>query len=113
MIVLHHNNDQVANYTQPDLELEEAAADIDCPMLTMLTGTLLAILLLADDIALFTYSASGHEKQLYNFCAKRGLTVNVKKTKILVLEPRKSSVPSFFCNGDINEQVDEFKYLGS
>ncbi len=89
--------------------LEEAATDIDCPRLT------LAILLFADDIALFSYSASGLQKQLdilSSFCAKRGLTVNVKKTKILVFEPRKSSIPSFFFNGDIIEQVDEFKYLG-
>ncbi len=65
--------------------LEEAAADIDCPRLTEI---LLAILLFADDIALFSYSASGLQKQLdilSSFCAKRGLTVNVKKTKILVL----------------------------
>ncbi len=92
--------------------LEEAAADIDCPRLT---GILLAILLFADDIALFSYSASGLQKQLdilSSFCAKRGLTVDVKKTKILVFEPRKSSIPSFIFNGDIIEQVDEFKYLG-
>ncbi len=36
--------------------LEEAAADVDCPMVT---EDLLAILLLADDIAIFPYSASG------------------------------------------------------
>ncbi len=87
----------------------------------MLTGILLAILLFADDIAFFSNSASGLQKQLdilNNFCAKRGLTVNVwnvKMTQILVFEPQKSSAPSFFSNGDnghITEQVDEFKYLG-
>ncbi len=41
--------------------LEEAAADIDCPRLA---GILLAILLFADDIALFSYSASRLQKQL-------------------------------------------------
>ncbi len=41
--------------------LEEAAAGIDCPMLT---GMILAILLFADDIALFSYSALGLQKQL-------------------------------------------------
>ncbi len=74
--------------------LEEAAADIDCPMLT---GVLLAILLFADDIALFSYSASGLQKQLdilNSFRAKRGLTVAAKKTKIPVFEPWKSSTPS-------------------
>ena len=38
--------------------------------------------------------------------------MNVKKTKILVFEARKSSHTSFYFNGDIIDQVDEFKYLG-
>ncbi len=91
--------------------LEEAAADIDCPMLRRM---LLAILLFADDIALFSYSASGLQKQLdivNDFCAKHGLTVNVNERDILVFEPQKSSAPSFLFSGDIIEQVDEFKYL--
>ena len=49
---------------------------------------------------------------LSNFCAKHRLIVNVKKTKILVFQPWESSVPSFFLNGDIIEQVDEFRYIG-
>ena len=93
-------------------KLEESAADIDCPEIA---GILLAILLFADDIALFSYSPRGLQKQLdilSRFCAARGLTVNVKKTKILVFEARKSSHTSFYFNGDIIDQVDEFKYLG-
>lgn len=38
--------------------------------------------------------------------------MNVKKTKILVFELRKSITPCFHFNGDPIEQVDEFKYLG-
>ncbi len=41
--------------------LEESATDFDCPMLT---GVLLAILLFADEIAIFSYSASGLQEQL-------------------------------------------------
>ena len=92
--------------------IEEAGADIDCPILT---GISLAILLFADDITLFLYSASGLQKQLdilNNFCVKRGSTVNVNKTKIQVFEHRKSSTPSFFFNGDIIEQVNDFRHLG-
>ncbi len=66
-----------------------------------LADILLAILLFADDIALFSYSASGLQKQLdvlAEFCAARGLTVNVNKTKILVFEHRKSTTPAF-CMG--------------
>ena len=92
--------------------LLEAAPGIDAPHLA---DILLAILLFADDIALFSYSASGLQKQLdvlAEFCASRGLTVNVNKTKILVFEHRKSTTPAFLY-GDMDiEQVDEFKYLG-
>ncbi len=78
----------------------------------MLTGASLAILLFANDIALFSYSATGMQKQLdilNRFCVRRGLTVNVQKTKILVFEPQSSSAASF--NGDIIEH--EFKTWGS
>ena len=93
-------------------QLEKAAADIDCPRIAEM---LLAILLFADDIALFSYSEAGLQKQLdilSAFCAARGLTVNVKKTKSVVFERRKSNTCSFLFNGDVIEQVDEFKYLG-
>ena len=92
--------------------LEEAHADIDCPRLQQL---LLAILLFADDIALFSYSSKGLQKQLdilAQFCAARGLTVNVQKTKSMVFEPRKSTTPAFIYAGAAIEQVDDFKYLG-
>ncbi len=60
--------------------LGEAAADIHCPMLT---GIQLAILLFADDIALFhTPQTPQTQLDILNkFCANRGLTVNVMKTK--------------------------------
>ena len=93
-------------------QLEKAAADTDCPQIAEM---LLAILLFADDIALFSYSQAGLQKQLdilSAFCAARGLIVNVKKTKTVVFEHRKSSTCSFLFNGDVIEQVDEFKYLG-
>lgn len=73
--------------------LENAADDIDCPRLM---DILLAILLFADDIALLSYSHRGLQKQLdilADFCAARGLSVNVKKTKTLVFEGRKSATP--------------------
>ena len=92
-------------------KLKASAADIDCPQ----SAGILAILLFADDIALFSYSQSGLQQQLdilHRFSAARGLTANVKKTKILVSEARKSSHTSFYFNGDVIDQVDEFKYLG-
>ena len=92
--------------------LEDAYNDIDCPRIA---DILLAILLFADDIALFSYSMQGLQKQLdilAAFCDARGLTVNVSKTKTLVFENRRSEVPPFQYAGNSIERVDEFKYLG-
>ena len=92
--------------------LEDAYSDIDCPRIA---DILLAILLFADDIALFSYSMQGLQKQLdilAAFCDARGLTVNVSKTKTLVFENRRSEVPPFQYAGNSIERVDEFKYLG-
>ena len=92
--------------------LLESCHEIDAPRIAELV---LAILLFADDIALFSYSVTGLQKQLNileAFCVARGLTVNVKKTKTLVFEHRKSATPAFVYAGDPIEQVDEFKYLG-
>ncbi len=36
----------------------------------------------------------------------------MKKTKTLGFEPRGSSTPSFYFNGDVIEQVEKFRYLG-
>ena len=95
--------------------LENAADRIDCPNLA---STLLAILLFADDIALFSYSPSGLQEQLdilAKFCKERGLTVNVKKTKTMIFEHAncKSSQPPFLYDAAPIERVAEFKYLGA
>ena len=92
--------------------LEDAFDDLDCPCVA---NILLAILLFADDIALFSYTQRGLQRQLdilEAFCAARGLTVNVNKTKTLIFEARKSCTSPFTYAGDAIEQVDEFKYLG-
>ena len=55
----------------------DAADETDCPRLAQL---LIAILLFADDIALFLYSEKGLQRQLdilQEFCTARGLKVNV------------------------------------
>ena len=92
--------------------LLENASDIDAPRIA---DILLVILLFADDIALFSYSTSGLQKQLdilAEFCLARGLSVNVKKTKTLVFERRKGVTTAFLYEGNVIEHVDEFKYLG-
>ena len=88
------------------------SADIDGPELL---GTIIAILLFADDIALMSYSPAGLQNQLSilaQFCADRGLTVNVSKTKVMVFEAKRSECQPFMFNGQVIERVDVFKYLG-
>ena len=69
--------------------LLEAFEEIDCPRIA---GILLAILLSADDIALFSYSHRSLQRLLdilYAFRTDRQLTFNVAKTKALEFEARK------------------------
>ena len=70
--------------------LEEASEETDCPSLAEL---LIAVLLFADDIALFSYSPQGLQRQLdilQAFCADGGLKGHVQKTKTMVFEHQKS-----------------------
>ena len=92
--------------------LEEASEETDCPRLAEI---LIAILLFANDIALFSYSQKGLQRQLdilHDLCSARGLKVNVQKTKTMVFEHQKSQTPPFTHDGNDIEQVEEFKYLG-
>ena len=91
--------------------LEEASDEIDCPHLAEI---LIAILLFADDIALFSYSHKGLQRHLdilEAFCSARGLKVNVQKTKTMVFEHQRShTLPFSYAGNDIEqvEQVEEF-----
>ena len=77
---------------------EEASGETNCPRLAEL---LIAILLFADDIALFLYTTNGLQRQLdilQAFCSDRGLKVNVQKTKTMVFEHQKSHTPGMILN---------------
>ena len=89
--------------------LEHASEHIDCPCLAQL---LIAILMFADDIALFSYSPRGLQHQLnilQEFCTARGLKVNVQKTKTMVFESRKTHTTPFAYAGAAIDQVEMFK----
>ena len=92
--------------------LLEVSEEIDCPRIAEI---LLAILLFADDIALFPYSHRGLQQQLDilgAFCTDRQLTVNVANTKAMVFEARKNVMPPLLYAETAIEQVDIFKHLG-
>jgi hypothetical protein len=80
-----------------------------------LGGIKIPLLLYADDLAIFSHSPDGLQKQLdvlQKFCKDFKLTVNSDKTKILVFEKRKSNCRDFWYDGKIIGRVDSFKYLG-
>ncbi len=94
--------------------LEERLAAVQCDAPT-LAGKAIALLLYADDLALLSESPQGLQLQLdvlAQFCAARQLTVNVKKTKVIVFEGRASACQPFTYQGDVVERVTSFRYLG-
>ncbi len=81
----------------------------------MLGQLAVRLLLYADDLALMSHTLAGLQKQLdvlQAFCYERQLTVNVKKTKVVVFEARKSVCQAFKYEGEALEQLNSFKYLG-
>jgi hypothetical protein len=72
------------------------------------------LLLFADDLALTSESEVGLQQQLdtfQQFCVERGLTMNVKKTKVMVFNSV-DPCQKFMFEGDIIERVQTFNYLG-
>ena len=91
---------------------EDASEHIDCPRLAQL---LIAILTVADDIALFSYSPRELQHQLnilQEFCTARGLKVNVLKTKTMVFESRRTHTPPFTYAGAAIDQVEGVQVSG-
>jgi hypothetical protein len=81
----------------------------------MLGQLVVRLLLYVDDLALMSHTPAGLQKQLdvlQTFCCERQLTVNVKKTKVVVFEARKSMCQVFQYEGKALEQLNSFKYLG-
>jgi len=73
------------------LEKQLNALESDTP--PMLGQLAVRLLLYVDDLALMSHTPVGLQKQLdvlQVFCYERQLTLNVKKTKVVVFEARKS-----------------------
>ena len=81
------------------------------------SGESLPPLFYADDQALLSTAPEGLTMQLQylaRYCAKWGLTVNTKKTKVCIYAaaaPR--SAPEFEFDGETVERVPTFRYLGA
>jgi hypothetical protein len=85
--------------------------ECDTPSLTDLQ---VWMLLFINDLVLTSRSEVGLKQQLntfQQFCAKCGLTVNMKKTKVMVFNSI-DPCQEFVFEGDTIERVQTFKYLG-
>ncbi len=79
-----------------------------------LAGTPVKLLLYTDDLVLMSRTQRGLQKQLDElgkFCDERDLTVNVKRTKVVVFGSRVNTSPLLY-GGLPNEEVASFRYLG-
>jgi hypothetical protein len=94
------------------LEKRLNALEGDAP--PMLGQLAICLLLYAHNLALMSHTLAGLQKQLdvlQAFCYEHQLTVNVKKTKVVVFEARKSMCQVFQYEGEAIEQLNSFKYL--
>lgn len=97
--------DQIENFL-PQLEGDE-------PAIGMLT---LLMLIYADDVALFAHNITALQKlvdAIHVFCENVGLSINVDKTKFMIVRTRKMDTHApLMYQGKQIERVDNFKYLG-
>ena len=83
-----------------------------------LDGHAVPLLLYADDLVLISRSAMGLQgllDTLHQFATCRRLHVSIKKTEVLVFQPRRpalASLPTLHYNRKALKKVHQFKYLG-
>ena len=74
------------------------------------------LLLYANDLILISKSVLGlqeHLLSLKHFCRRVGMQVNISKTKVVVFsKKRKHNQLKFYFEGNILEEVADYKYLG-
>lgn len=86
------------------------------PNSPQICGYTILLLLYADDVVFFSYTAENMQRMMHilqKFCLESGLTVNVNKTKIMVIQTiQPANIPSIIYDGKEIERVQTFKYLG-
>ena len=73
------------------------------------------LLLYADDIVLLAHETEDAQRlmqELENFCMHSGLSVNVTKTKVMLVKIWDKEKPCIVYNNEPLEVVESFKYLG-
>ena len=73
------------------------------------------LLLYADDIVLLARFPSDLDKQLRllkDFCSTMGMTINIDKTKVMIIKSKKDTYTNFVYDNNNLEEVYSYKYLG-
>ncbi|KAI3435037.1 hypothetical protein D9Q98_003089 [Chlorella vulgaris] len=110
----------IADFEDRVMAAARRGEQLDLPVLA---GELLPPLLYADDMALLATSAAGLQRQLQlleEYCAERGLAVNLRKTKVMLLSGAETTEAAsklvrrarLLYAGQRLEGTDSFKYLG-
>jgi hypothetical protein len=95
-------------------KLEDCLENIGCVGPT-LTDILINLLLYVDDIVLMERSPLDLENQLRilkDFCSNMGMTVNMDKTKVMIIKSNKITNDTFLYDNKNLEEVTSYKYLG-
>ena len=110
----------ISDFEQRVLSAAQCGMQLDLPLLA---GQAVPPLLYADDMALLATSPAGLQQQLHvlqQFCAERGLTVNLSKTRVVLLAGADTEQEALdrvrrarltYAGGSL-EGTTEFKYLG-
>ena len=89
------------------------AENKDGPAIGILT---LLLLIYADDVVLFAHEIKALQKlvdAIYAFCKDTGLSVNVSKTKYMIVSTlKKENQSTLSYQGQPIEKIDNFRYLG-
>ena len=91
--------------------------DQSCRPVTIHGGVKINCLMYADDLVIMSETASGLQaclNKLHEYTNKWGLTLNIKKTKIMIFQSRgKRAMELFTFGNQVVQQADEYKYLGT
>jgi hypothetical protein len=94
-------------------KLEGCLEEVGC-VSTSLVGIVIILLLYADNIVLMARSPYDLDKQLKilkDFFSSMGMTINIDKTKVMIIKSKMITYANFMYDNNNLEEVTSFKYL--
>jgi len=84
-------------------------------IISTLTSIVINLLIYADDIVLMERSPNDFENQLIilnDFFSNMGMTINIDKTKVMIIKSNKTPYDTFVYDNKSLEEATSYKYLG-